>query len=489
MVNGKQRQANLRALHDRALSYEKSSFRGLFRFLRFIDRMHSRGDDLGIAKSIGEADDVVTLITIHKSKGLEFPVVFVAGMDRNFNTMDLRARYMFDDSFGIAVNAVNTDLNFMTKSLATLYVTDKKKAKMKAEEMRILYVAMTRAKERLILVGSIADFEKTKESWSRFENFSTGNVLPSYVRSKANSYLSWVGPAIAGHEEYPFIMRGLDAVDSQTKKWKIQVISNEAFKQRQLEQDQHLVIQTNEINEGIVNELIRRFETPYTFEQAIVQKSKTSVSEIKRMQALEEMEENPYTHTQRTFFGTPKPSFLQETKKYPLSAAQVGTAVHVVMQHAPVEGLYTIEETNQYFEKLVMKQLLSAEEAEAIDPSKVVAFYHTAIGQRLLKAKTTLKEVPFTLSIPTALGDSQIIQGVIDCMFEEADGKWVLLDYKTDKILPYFAEGPALEKEMRSRYETQLHYYTMAIESIKRVEVKEKILFLYDIGKELELTK
>jgi ATP-dependent helicase/nuclease subunit A len=487
MGNGKQRQANLRALHDRALSYEKSSFRGLFRFLRFIDRMHSRGDDLGIAKSIGEADDVVTLITIHKSKGLEFPVVFVAGMDRSFNNMDLRSRYMFDESFGIAVNAVNTELNFMTKSLATLYVTDKKRAKMKAEEMRILYVAMTRAKERLILVGSIQDYEKTKEAWARFEDITRGHVLPSYIRSKANSYLSWVGPAVAGHEEYAFVMKGLDHDDAQTKEWKIRVVSNEAFKQRLLKEEEQSIADSENVDDQFYQELVRRFEHSYAYEPAITMKSKTSVSELKRMQALEELEQNPYTTTSSIFLTTPKPSFLREEKKRPLSAAQIGTAVHVVMQHAPLTGLRTIEETNAYLQVLVEKQLLSDDEAKAIDVTKVVAFFQSAIGKRLMNATHVLKEVPFTLSIQTTLGDAQIIQGVIDCMFEEQDGQWVLLDYKTDKILSHFAEGAPLQKEMTNRYSTQLQYYTMAIESIKRVKVKEKVLYLYDIGQELTI--
>lgn len=482
MGNGKQRQANLRALHDRALSYEKSSFRGLFRFLRFIGRMHSRGDDLGIAKSIGEADDVVTLITIHKSKGLEFPVVFVAGMDRSFNNTDLRSRYMFDESFGIAVNAVNIEHNFMTKSLATLYVTDKKRAKMKAEEMRILYVAMTRAKERLILVGSIQDYEKVKETWARFEDISRGNVLPSYIRSKANSYLSWVGPAIAGHEEYSFVMNGLDSADAQTKEWKIRVVSNEAFKQRQLHEEENRIAGQNLFDEEFYQELVNRFEHFYAYEQAITMKSKTSVSELKRMQALEELEQNPYTATSSNFLTTPKPYFLREEKKRPLSAAQVGTAVHVVMQHAPLTGLITIDETNVYLQNLIERQLLTEDEANAIDTSKVIAFFQSDVGKRLMNATHVLKEVPFTLSIPTTLGDAQIIQGVIDCMFEETDGKWVLLDYKTDKILPHFKEGSPLLKEMTNRYSTQLQYYTIAIESIKRVQIKEKILYLYDIG-------
>lgn len=487
MANGKQRQANLRALHDRALSYEKSSFRGLFRFLRFVDRMHSRGDDLGIAKSIGEADDVVTLITIHKSKGLEFPVVFLAGMDRNFNNADFRSRYMFEESFGIAINTVNTELNFMTKSLPTLYVADKKRAKMKAEEMRILYVAMTRAKERLILVGSIKEWEKTKLEWAQYEEVKSGQSLPSYMRSKGTSYLDWVGPALAGHDEYVFVRKGYSNEPYDTKEWTINVVSNEEFMNRQVVAAETEQQGKAEIDESILEELKRRFNHAYEFEKATTTKSKTSVSELKRMQTLEEMEENPYTAAPSFFLTTPKPSFLREEKKRPLSSAQIGTAVHVVMQHTPDAGIFTIEESKAFIANLVERQLLTIEEAAAIAPDKIVTFFKSDIGQRVIRAEHVLREVPFTLSIATALGDSQIIQGVIDCMFEEADGQWVLLDYKTDKILDYFAEESKLLKEMTSRYETQLHYYTQAIESIKRVKVKEKILYLYDIGEAITI--
>lgn len=486
MANGKQRQANLRALHDRAIAYEKSSFRGLFRFLRFIDRMHSRGDDLGIAKSIGEADNVVTLITIHKSKGLEFPVVFVAGMDRAFNNADFRSRYMFDDSFGIAVNTVNTELNFMTKSLPILYISEKKRAKMKAEEMRILYVAMTRAKERLILVGSIKSWEKTREEWEKFSDLAGDALLPSYERSKANSYLSWIGPAIASHPEFPFVRKGFDSDSYDVKEWSIQTYPVEQFRQEVSVLDESEAIVDGEADAKIREEIERRFTFVYPYAEAVTTKSKTSVSELKRMQALEEMEENPYTRMSNVFLTTPKPSFLREETKRPLSSAQVGTAVHVVMQHAPVSGLFSSEEVRNLLMSLVERDLLSEDEAASIDVEKVLAFYRTDVGKRLMRAEFVMKEVPFTYSLTTDDGDGQIIQGVVDCLFKEND-EWVLLDYKTDKIMPHFAERDALIMYMRSRYGLQLEYYTQAIESIKKVKVSERVLFLYDIGETIKL--
>src|SRR5574342_867490 len=165
MPGGKQRQANLRALYDRSRQYEQTSFRGLFRFLRFVERMTERGDDLGAARALGEQEDVVRMMTIHSSKGLEFPFVFMAGLARNFNTMDLKKAFMLDKDYGFAAKYVNPEKRISYPSLPQLAFKRKKKLEMLAEEMRVLYVALTRAKEKLFLVASVKDFEKKLDKW------------------------------------------------------------------------------------------------------------------------------------------------------------------------------------------------------------------------------------------------------------------------------------------------------------------------------------
>lgn len=160
MPGGKQRQANLRALYDRARQYEATSFRGLFRFLRFIERMQDRGEDLGAARALGEQEDVVRLMTIHSSKGLEFPIVFVAGLSKQFNMMDLRKSYLMDKELGFGASFVNPKLRITYPTILQLAMKHKAKAQLIAEEMRVLYVALTRAKEKLYLVGTLKDAEK-----------------------------------------------------------------------------------------------------------------------------------------------------------------------------------------------------------------------------------------------------------------------------------------------------------------------------------------
>ena len=491
MANGKQRQANLRALHDRALAYEKTSFRGLFRFLRFIDRMKSRGDDLGIAKSIGEADNVVRLVTIHSSKGLEFPVVFVAGLGRQFNMMDFHGSYLFDQDFGMAVKAVHPQDRVMYTSLPYLALKSKRVSKMKAEEMRILYVAMTRAKEKLIMVGSLKDWDDTLKKWSEVQELPKDDVLPNHIRAGAKTYLDWIGPAVARHEDF----RALQVEDEESAEiitdslWKIEVVPSSRFAQKRLGDDEETdeAIEQHEVDEALVNELTKRFTTVYPYMQAVKKKSKTSVSEIKRYEAMQRVEEQdpPFNLLKQSSKGlVRRPMFIQEKK---LTSTERGTVVHTVMQHVPQQGFASLEQANGFLQGLVDRQLLHQREADAIDMEDVMTFFETSIGERFKRATYMLREVPFTMSRSDREGDAQIVQGIIDCLFRDEEGRWVLLDYKTDRIRPPFDQEPALTKEMQDRYGMQLAIYEEAIHVINQIQVDERILYLYDIGKELTI--
>ncbi|SOB91579.1 DNA helicase/exodeoxyribonuclease V subunit A [Ureibacillus xyleni] len=486
MGNGKQRQANLRTLHDRALMYEKTSFRGLFRFLRFIDRMRSRGDDLGVAKSIGEKDDVVRLVTIHSSKGLEYPVVFVAGLGRSFNQKEYSDPYLFDQQFGLAVKAIDPDDRIMYTSLPFLAMKEKKTLEMKAEEMRILYVAMTRAKERLILVGSVKDWDKTRSSWSESQLLPLDAMIPDYIRARAKNYLDWIGPAIARHACFEIFSDDSYTPITHPSQWHINPISNRNFTiANTKEQSETQSLYTEELDASILNELTDRFNATYPYKESITKKSKTSVSEIKRIENLQR-EEEPESNTllNKGKSAYKRPLFVQEKA---LSPTEIGTVVHTVMQHIPKEGFRQLDEVTIYLQSLVEKKLLTEDEVNTVDEEKIIQFFSTSIGQRFSQAKQLYREIPFTLSIVDQAGDSQIVQGIIDCLFEDEDGKWVLLDYKTDKILPSFREADALKIEMEKRYSVQLRIYSQAVESVLNLKVNEKILYLYNAQKEIRL--
>ena len=493
MANGKQRQANLRALHDRAIAYEKSSFRGLFRFLRFIDRMRSRGDDLGIAKSIGEGEDVVRLVTIHSSKGLEYPVVFVAGINGKFNMMDFRGSYMFDQDFGIAVKAIDPEHRVVSTSLPYLALKEKKIAKMKAEEMRILYVAMTRAKEKLILLGAVSDWQKTKDKWEQYQNLDAA-MLPEYVRANAKSYLEWIGPAVARHQDFLTLTYRDEKPEAEAlmqSTWLVKVLDDSVFATDDIEINEEKEIERADVNEQYVETITNRFTASYPYEEAVRAKSKTSVSEVKRLQALQYAEQESMMEAQllkktaRASTVMQRPAFLQTRS---MTGAEIGTVVHAVMQHVPQRGFESTDAVDVFLQQLVAKKILRAHEVEVIDAADIVRFFNSSIGQRFKSAKSLLREVPFTLRHVNDIGIPQIMQGVIDCIFEDEAGRWVLLDYKTDKIRPPFHEGEALQEEMEKRYALQLALYTEALAKIKHIQIDEKVLYLYDIGEVLHLT-
>lgn len=483
MPNGKQRQANLRALHDRAKDYEKTSFRGLFRFLRFIDRMKKRGDDFGEAKALTEQEDVVRLMTIHSSKGLEFPYVFVAGMGRQFNKMDLKEAYLFDQHFGLAVKAIDPDNRITYTSLPFLAVKEKKEMEMRAEEMRVLYVAMTRAKESLTLVASVKDIEREMTKWQDAQLIGPTEMLPEYTRSRANSYMDWIGPAIARHADYEkFGLMDDGRFMTSPSHWNVNVLPFQA-----LETVNQAAEEMKEVEDAGVGytaadyeKIERRFEWEYPYFDATLKKSKQTVSELKRLAILEQQEEETSVMTEasgeRQVYLHSRPAFMQARK---LSPAEVGTAMHTMMQQIPLKMEQTTEDIEALISSLIQRELLTAEEGAAVDRLAISQFFKTDFAHRLVNAQKIFREMPFTYAYVKD-GEAQILQGIADCLFQEEDG-WVLLDYKTDRVEGRFQQEE-IPVEMAARYRIQLNLYKTAIESILNIHIKEMVLYLFDGG-------
>ncbi|KON68117.1 ATP-dependent helicase [Peribacillus butanolivorans] len=499
MPGGKQRQANLRALYDRARQYEASSFRGLFRFLRFIDRMQERGDDLGAARALGEQEDVVRLMTIHSSKGLEFPIVFIAGLSKQFNMMDLRKPYLLDKDYGFAAKYVNSELRITYPSLPQLAFKKKKQLELIAEEMRVLYVALTRAKEKLYLIASISDAEKMQHNWA--SNATHGDwLLKDYVRAGAKSYLDWIGPSLVRHRDFQGAAGLGWEMESHPSNWSISVIPSEelavlddeeALAQEQLlehVQKSEKVEMVSEFSQDIKEQL----KWEYPEHEASVHRSKQSVSELKRQYELKD--EQSSTELLRKFKRpiTKRPTFMQEKS---LTPAERGTITHLVMQHIDLSNEITIQSIQQLMVELIQRELLTDEQKEAVNPDTIVDFFDSDIGQRMQKAQSIRREVPFTMSLPAkeaysdwATGEEEIlIQGVIDCIFEDEQGL-VLLDYKTDTITGRFASGYEGAKEiLADRYRMQLQLYTSAVEGILNKKVTSRYLFFFDGAHLLEV--
>lgn len=494
MANGKQRQANLRALHDRAVDYEKTSFRGLFRFLRFIDRMQKRGDDLGTARFVSDTEDVVRIMTIHSSKGLEFPYVFIAGAGRQFNKMDFNEPYLFDQHFGLAVKAIDPELRITYTSLPFLAMKEKKELEMRAEEMRVLYVAMTRAKEHLEIIATVKDIEKSIVKWQDAQLLEHSEMLPEYTRSRANGYLDWIGPAIARHADFEKfgVMYGGELMQDDSK-WDISAypISSLLGQQEQVEvavDANEVSIADNPFDAEWPLEVKRRFDYTYPHTASVNKRSKQTVSELKRVAQLEqEADPNEFFTMKDDEVSTPylheRPAFMQTRS---LSGAEIGTAMHTIMQHINLKVPLNAEEVNTFIKELATRQLLTDEEAAGVNRESIVSFFDTAIFKRLQASGRVMRELPFTYAYDGADGDYQILQGIADCLFQEEDG-WVLLDYKTDSVRGKFHTEEALSSEMQKRYGIQLSLYKRAIEAITSIHIKEMKLYLFDGQKTVEV--
>jgi len=508
LAGGKQRQANLRALYDRSRQYEATSFRGLFRFLRFIERMRDRGDDLGTAGAIGEQEDVVRMMTIHSSKGLEFPIVFVAGLARQFNTMDLKKPYMLDKEYGFASKYVNPEKRISYPSLPQLAFKRKKKMEMLAEEMRVLYVALTRAKEKLILVGSVKEVQKTVEKWADAANESDW-LLEDFMRASANSYLDWIGPALIRHQDSALLKDFAgqlytqlipEEISSHPSRWLLRFYDANEVATFIEEEETEQEIRMEKVRKGkTINQksdhagkVFDQLSWAYSYSEAATHRSKQSVTELKRNHEVRDAESG-LDLVQR--FSKPimnRPRFMQEKQ---LTPAEKGTAMHMVMQHIDLSNPISEETIKLQLENMVQSELLSSEQKEAIEIQWILAFFETEIGQRLLSADKVSREVPFYLNLSAkqvypewdGQDESVFVQGVIDCIFEDSQGT-VLLDFKTDRIQDRFKGGFAEAKPiLEDRYRVQISLYGQALEEIWKSPIKERYLFFFDGGHLLKL--
>ncbi|ASN06556.1 helicase-exonuclease AddAB subunit AddA [Virgibacillus necropolis] len=501
MPGGRQRQANLRALYDRARGYETTSFRGLFRFLRFIERMEERGEDLGAARALSEQEDVIRIMTIHKSKGLEFPVVILGGMDKQFNMQDLKQRYLLHKDLGLASKYIDPVKRITYPTLLYYAFQKEKQRELLAEEMRVLYVALTRAKEKLVMVGNVASFEKKQKKWEKILDHPEW-VMPTHFRIEAKSYLDWVGPALIRHHSSE-ILRVEDVnevtnneVKMDPSKWDISIVHGSELANLEdvaTEEDINLKenIQKWEPmdlrNADLDNQIDEKLSYEYPFTQAATSRAKQTVTEIKRQRELkDEYSADQLVQTSRAPI-VKRPLFMQKGKT--ITAAEKGTAMHTVMQHLPLTKEWTALEVKKFADRLVDKEILTADEAEIIDAKVIEKFFKNEIGQKMLQEPNVHREVPFSLSLSakevyaswTSDVDEQVlVQGVIDCVIPVEDGV-MILDYKTDAIEREVTDK--VKEQLTNRYKTQMELYRQAIERIWKKPVTN--VYLYYFSKEL----
>jgi ATP-dependent helicase/nuclease subunit A len=500
MPQGGQRQANLRALHDRARQYEATSFRGLFRFLRFLERLQQNNGDMEAAKALGENENVVRVMSIHKSKGLEFPVVFVTGLGKQFNLSDLRQDVVLHKDLGLGPVFIDANKRIKYPTVAKMAIENKIKLETLAEELRILYVALTRAREKLIMVGSVNDVSKAVDNWCRVLDYDT-TELPDSELAQAKTLLDWVGPAIVRHSDGAVLRKLVNCPEpsnllTSSSKWQVFVHSaeesdavdnNTAELLENIKTGQPVAMQSE-----LKDQIYGRLSWHYAYQHLTEKKAKVTVTEIKhKFQQLEQLAEG-FNPTQGF---TKRPVFMQKNKG--LSAAEKGSAIHMVMQHIDLSQPITSDTLQELLAELELREIMTAEQRQVIDPQVILDFFHSPLGARIIKtaqggSNQVKREMPFSLTLSANeiyddLNDhlhekveKVLVQGVIDCMWQEADG-WVIVDYKSDNV------SASQVADFISRYQGQINLYAQAVATILKQPVKERYLYLFSLGQAVQV--
>lgn len=494
LPGGIERQANLRALHDRARQYEATSFRGLFRFLRFLERIEENKGDLDSAKALSENENVVRIMSIHKSKGLEFPVVFVAGLGKRFNLSDGLQNIVIHKDLGLGPVLIDIEKRIKYPTIAKLAIENKILLETLAEEMRVLYVALTRARERLILTGSVNNVAKKIENWCEILDYQ-GVELPDSQLVQGKTYLDWLGLALIRHKGAQQLRSSIDYgqrdgfyIDDQSQ-WRITVLPEGIYNHNNEEVAANLEILENikELKPIMVDsnyhELIsKKLSWQYPYQGLLDKGAKVTVSEVKhRFHNLREEEEY------KPYYGFSKrPVFKQKAKG--LAPEEKGSAIHLVMEHIELDKTIDSHYLEEFLSYLEAREILTREQRAIIDTSYIIDFFQSTLGQRLQSSVKVKREVPFSLALPAAkmydlprtVEEKILVQGVIDCIWWEEDG-WVLLDYKSDWV----QDGQI--KEIIGKYQGQINLYTQAIENILKAPVKERYIYLFSLGKSVPI--
>jgi len=426
MPGGAVRQANLRLLLEKAIQYESTSFSGLFHFVRYAEWLQSRSED-DAAMLIPDDDSLVRVMTIHKSKGLEFPVVFVSQLGRQFNKMDERAGVVLHPKLGLG--AMYTDLELRTRSntIPRLALSLLRQREAVAEELRVLYVAMTRAKEKLILTGCLTNLPEKLEQWKLFS------------LREAKNYLDWLMPWVLEGSEHVKLTLHYEALEA----------GDMAF-------------------EETIPKMQKRTKKPPSNELP----SKLAISELKRIYALETSPDSTaYEHDD--IFEAPQ--FYREASGK-IDPLRMGTILHTVVEHIDLNRDTNAAAIKTLISSLATKGLLSQEEAQAVDISKLEGFINSPLAERMRKAKHLHREVPFVIGLkPQEIypeeksEDAILVHGIIDCYFETAEGEIVLVDFKSD----------ARPETLHRRYATQMKIYRRAIEQATGKPVAESLFYSF----------
>lgn len=477
MTNGELRQANLKMLFERAKQCESISFKGLFNFINYIEKVKTSSKDMESAKVIGENDDVIRIMSIHKSKGLEFPVVFLSGTGKQFNMQDLNNKILLHPEIGIGVKYIDYDRQIEYDTLSKQAIRNQIMLETLSEEMRVLYVALTRAKEKVIITG-YSTYDKQQEIDELEYRYSELNHL---LLKKYKTYLDWIKLVYVYHNEE---MNKLATVQIYEK--------NEILKMFNLNKKQDNNIENAVLekwaNENLdVNEKekIRKIiEYEYDKKFSTTLKNKVSVTEIKELNKQTTIKDENNIEKTKNLISIPK--FLQTDEETKITNAQKGTLIHLCMQKLDLsKQIYTYNDVKQLVDELQAKKIITSKEAEAININKILKFTKSKIWEEMIHAHVVQREKTFYINIPAKEVYNQdtdekiLVQGIIDLYYISKDNKLVLVDFKTD-----FVEKQN-EHILIDKYKIQVDLYKRALESATGRKVDRVYIYSTYLEKEI----
>ena len=446
MPGGKARQANLKKLFETAKNYEKISFKGLFNFILFIEKIAKTNNEFESAKVVGENDDVIKIMSIHKSKGLEFPIVFVSGITKKVNESDYRTKIAYDQDLGFGIKYIDEISEYDTISKKALKIKSYKE--MLAEEMRILYVALTRAKEKLILVGvernAIQIKETLSNSLTQYQHYNN-KLNPNLVYKYKRMY-DWIELSRIFNPNIPLTEFIMPVENYQNMK-----IEEETF-------DLAKYIKEQTPNEEKYNEIDKMLKWQYTHKSSVDEITKTSVTELKN------------NNDKKIEIK----KLITDNKTEELSPAQIGTLVHLAMQRL----------TDNNVEKMIANLKISETEKQELTKRKNIFenYLKSDLFKKLQESKEINREAPFFMYIDSENKEDKIlVQGVIDLYFIDKENNINLVDYKTD-----YAKN---EEELIEKYKTQLNLYSKAISKAMKKQVTNKYIYSTKFSKLIKITE
>ena len=445
MPNGALRVANLKMLFERAKQYESASFKGLFNFINFIERIKLGSGDLGAAKLIGENEDVVRIMSIHKSKGLEFPVVFLSCTGSGFNMMDLNSDILLHQKIGIGVKYINYDRQIKYDTISKLALREKLLEENLSEEMRILYVALTRAKEKIYVTGIIKDYQKNKEKMQELVDIykkENGKINPILVK-KYKKYIDWILLVYMYNFE-----TSKDVLKINTIKRKDILKTMKKEEADDVDIFKILEEKSKDVKEADILKLKNQLIFEYKYKGLMDIPTKESVTNIvhknivvepfeAHTQESDEVEDSDYEEDK---IELPKPKFLVGTEEEKITPAKKGTLVHLSMKNLDFSKDYSLNDVKDIIDDLEARKIITAKEKEVINPWDILKFTKSGIWKELKEAKEYHKEEPFYINVPakevmeTDLDENILVQGIIDLYYITKNDELVLLDYKTDFV-------------------------------------------------------